>query len=58
MDLMQAAGRWLNGGIAQQHLPPCRQVGQRLSQLNHLSPVFHLLSHVVHLQQQLCEAPA
>lgn len=46
---MQAAGHQQVGGVTQQDLAPCGQMGQGLCQLYKLPSVLHLLCHIVHL---------
>lgn len=49
LHLVQLALDALEGGPAQDHLPPSGQVGQGLCELHHLSSILHLLGHIVHL---------
>lgn len=52
LEVMQAGGDQQVGGVTQQDLAPGWQVGQGLSQLHQLTPVLHLLRHVVHLHRK------
>lgn len=53
VDLVQAACNLVGGGIAEQHLAPCRHVREGLCQLHHLASVLHLLGDIVNLQHKM-----